>query len=381
MNRFDFDDSRSSRLNPFSNRVLRANYGGGDAGSIGAAAIFAASNIFSWTQSLLVPGIQAIANIKLMDKQKDQYESIVAAQRQLLGIAVQNYIAGIDSLLPLYEQAFPEVPEAAEYVPIDACCIQRATIECNIDTTGRSNEFVQAVNRFHEQNDIIRAIVLDPRFLVSADLASLSVQDLLRGRLPIGDVVEILTDNAEQAALYGRIGNTRKSTARDLGISKVRAQAAGRDEFHKNLASMAQSVSPLSRQVSIESMLQTPQQRIALALQQAQLIQNSLQNLNNRNAQKSPYLMAQLQTKLDRTVLKLQFEAQKGLLQNTFVPNYAAALQPAIRSITQAIGESIPPVNSTHFFGQPGQQEGTFSYPNGSIPKAIRVDQETGERI
>ena len=350
-------------------RFRPREYGGGDTGAIGAAAIYAGSNIFSWTQALLVPGIQAAANILLMNKQKSDYDDIVNVQRQLVGIAVQNYVTGIDSLLPDFEGALPTVPEAAEYVPIDACCIQRATIECNIATTGRADVYARGVNRLHEQNDIIRAIVLDPRFLVSADITSLTINDLLRGRLPVGDVVDVLTDNAEAAALNGRIGNTRRSTMRDLGVSKLRAQALGRNEFHKNLQSMNQNVSPMSRQADIREMMQTPAQRIALALTQAQLIQNSLQNKNNQLAQKDPYLLAQLQAKLDRTILKLQFEANKATLVNQFVPNYAAILQPQIRAVAGAIGDQISPAQTTHYYGDPTQQKG-YSPPSAGVRTA-----------
>jgi hypothetical protein len=331
---------------------------GGDTGAIGSAAIFAASNIFSWGEALLVPGIQATANLLLMERQKDDYDDIVRDQRALVGIAVNNYITGVDSLLPDIEAAYPDVPEVAEYVPIDACCMQRATIECNISTTGRADVYARQVNRLHEQNDVIRSIVFDPRFLENMDVTSLTISDLLRGRSPVGDVVEVLTDNAEQAALTGRIGNTRRTTARDLGLSKLRAQAAGRRELHDHQASINRDVSPISRQVDIREMMQTPAQRIALALTQAQLLQNSLQNVYTAAAQKDPYLMGQLRLKLDRLLLKLQHEANKATLVNQFVPNYAAILQPQIQRIAQAIGDPIGAASNTGYFGDPAIQSG-----------------------
>ncbi len=350
----------SQPFQPWESDYGKRFYGGGDAGAIGAASIYAASNIFSWTQSLLVPGIQAAANILLMNKQRSDYDAIVSQQRQLVGIAVTNYDTAINSLLNSqeFENAFPDVPQAAEYVPIDACCIQRATIECNISLTGRSDDYVRAVNRLHEQNDIIRAVVFDPRFLVNMDLQSMTIQDLLRGRLPVDDVMEIVTDNAEFAAMTGRIGNTRQMLLRDLGISRLRAQSLGRREFREMHSHISSAISPNSRQADIREMMQTPAQRIALALTQAQLIQQSLQNVYNRDAQKDPYRMAELQTKIQRTLLKLQFEANKAALVNQFVPNYAAMLQPQIQAVAGAIGDNIHAVNSTHYFGAPGGQMG-----------------------
>ena len=330
----------------------------GDYGVAAAAVTQAASNVFSWTQALAVPGFQAAANLLLMAQQKTDYDSIINRQRSDIDAAVNQYITGIDALIPQFDAAYPEVPQAAEYVPIDACCIQRATIECNISTTGRADEYARAVSRLHEQSAIVRAVVFDPRFLVNIDMVSVQISDLLRGRSSVGDVVEVLGDNAELAALTGRIGNTRRTTARDLGLSKLRAQAAGRDELRAHHSFISQSVSPLSRLGDIRELMQTPAQRIALALTQAQLIQNSLQNLYNQQAQKDPHLMAELQTKIQKVITKLQFQANKATLVNTFVPNYAAILQPMVRSVAQAIGDPIGAASKSWFADEPGQQDG-----------------------
>ena len=312
-----------------------------------AAAINAASTAASWVEALLVPGIQAAANILLMDHQKGQYDEIVDEQRQLIGIAVNNYTNCINSLLPDYSDIFPDIVEAAEYVPIDACCIQRATIECNIATTDRADVYARNVSRLHEQGDIIRAIALDPRFLVNADLVSFTIQDLLRGKSSVGDVMEVMTNNAEMSALQGRIGNSRRTTARDLGLSKMRSQTAGRREFQTNLASLNRDVSPLTRSGDIRDMMQTPAQRIGLALTQAQLIQNSLQNKNNQLAQKDPYLMAELQTNLSSCITKLNYEANKATMVNQFTPNWASILQPQVNAIAGAIGAAVSPAANT----------------------------------
>lgn len=332
----------------------------GDYGVAAAAVTQAASNVFSWAQALTVPFIQAEANLQLMQKQKDDYDLITNRQRNDIDAAVAQYINGIDDLIPLFDAAYPEVPQVAEYVPIDACCIQRATIECNISTTGRADTYASGVSRLHEQSAIVRAVVFDPRFLVNIDMASMQISDLLRGRSSVGDVVEVLGDNAELAALTGRIGNTRRTTARDLGLSKMRAQAAGREELRAHHSFISQSVSPLSRLGDIREMMQTPAQRVALALTQAQLIQNSLQNLYNQQAQKDPHLMAELQTKIQKVITKLQFQANKATLVNTFVPNYAAILQPMVKSVAQAIGDPIGAASKSWFAGEPGQQDGLY---------------------
>ena len=287
-------------------------------------------------------------------------------------IVTKEYLNNIDSLLGGFdfENAFPDVPEAAEYIPVDACCLQGSTIECNISHTDRADAYVRYVNRLHEQNDLMHAVSGNPTFMVDMHLQTTAIQDLMRGRLPIGDVVEILTDNAEAACLVGRIGNTRKTTARDFGISKLRAQASGRREFREVTTWYNTVVSPMQRQADIRDMMQRPQERIQLALAQAQLIQNSLQNRNNTLAQKSPYLMAKLQTRISRDITLLQQRASEALLVNTHVPNYALTVFPKLNNtsgLVGAIGQSVAYANSSHFFGAPpSSQDGYRGQPTGS---------------
>ena len=342
------------------------------AGEAAAAALYVASNVFSWAEAKKMPKLQAEANKQVLDLQKAHYDSVAAEQRGILNAAINEYLNNVDSLLNGFdfEEAFPEVPEAAEYVPVDACCLQGSTIECNISHANRADVYVRYVNRLHEQNDFMHAISGNPTFMVDLHIQSVAVQDLMRGRLPVGDVVEVLTDNAEMACLAGRIGNTRKTTLRDLGISKLRAQAAGRKEFREVTVWFNTAVSPMARQSDIRDMMQKPQDRVAVALTQAQLIQNSLQNRNNALAQKDPYLLAKLQTRIQRDITLLQQKASEALLTNTHVPNYAATIFPKLNNISGlvgSIGQAISYANQSHFFGPPPKnQDGYSGQPTGS---------------
>jgi hypothetical protein len=260
--------------------------------------------------------------------------------------------------------------------------VQGSTIECNISHTQRADDYVRYVNRLHEQNDLTHALAGDPRFLTTLDIQSKSISDLSRGILPIGDVVEILTDNAEQASLVGRIGNTRKTTARDLGISKLRAQAMGRKEFREAATWFNSSVSPIQRQLSIQTMMLAPQERVQLALHQSQLIQQSLQNKNNALAQKSPHLMAELQTKLQQIITRLQAKSSEALLVNTHLPNPAltvpAPTMDNISGIVGSIGSAIQSAQTSHFFGGPPKdQEGYTStfVPQSNVTSSRRASE------
>lgn len=357
----------SQPFQPWDREYGKRFYGGGDIGLAAAAAIQAASNAFSWTQALLVPGLQALANLELMARQKSDYQQIVTQQRQLLGTAVNNFTTAWSNMLngQDFEEAYPDVPFAAEYTPIDACCIQGATIECNISHLPRAGVYVSASDELKRQEGFTTAIAFDPRFLENVDMVSLQISDMLRGKADVGDVVDIVSDAAEAGLMLGRVGGNRKKLTRDLGITRRGLQAEGRREFKAHHAMMTQVILPHGRRASLEDFMQTPAQRIALGLTQAQLIQSSLQNLYNRNAQKAPYKMAELQGKIQALLLKLQFEANKATLVNQFVPNYAAILQPQVRAVAQAIGDAIPSASKTHFYGNPGAQDGSYTLPRG----------------
>jgi len=338
----------------------RLFYGGGDAGPAIAAALYVASNIFSWSEARKMPDRQADANKKVLELQKTHYDAITNTQRTKLNAAINDFMASNGALLEgsSFEDALPDVPEAAEYVPVDACCMQGSTIECNIAHIARAKAYTEYINRQHEQNDLIHALSFDPGFLVNLDACNKSFQDMMRGILTTGDVVEIVGDQAELAALSGRIGNTRKTTARDLGISKHRLMIAGRAEFRQHTQFINSVVSPQNRQHDLTEMMQTPGARIQLALAQAQLIQNSLQNKNNALAQKEPYKLAELQARMNLLVTKLQAKSAEALLTNNFVPNYASIVVPKtdnISGLVGSIGQAVQNANSSHFFGPPNQ--------------------------
>ncbi len=371
-------------MNPHSPfKPWESNYGKhfGIFDFIGDAAIAATqflANRESWEYAKDIPKEQAKANIEVLKKQKEDYDEIAKDMRSTIQEAISEYVGFMDSIIKadgsLYDtfnNAFPDVPEAAEYVPVDVCCVQGSAVECNISHTARTDEWVRNVNRLHEQNDLIHLLSLCPDFLVNLDILNKSVQELMRGILPVGDVVEVLSDNAEQAALSGRIGSTRKTTARDLGISKLRAQAAGRREMREHGTWLNSSVSPQQRQLSIKDMMLSPQDRVNWALAQAQLIQNSLQNKNNMLAQKEPYKMARMQMRMQKHVTRLQSMTTKALLVNTHVPNYALTMpgpgpDPGMKTaglanLVGSIGSKIEPALKSWFFGgTPNSQDGGY---------------------
>lgn len=366
-------------------------YGGGDIGPAVAAGLYVGSNVFSWSEARQMPQRQADANKKVIQLENDFNNERITEMRDILRAAIGDWETDVDTILDdgtSFEEAFAEVPRAAEFVPVDPCCEQSSTIECNMDKVFRADEFYRSVNRLHEQNDLIHMLSFDPGFLVNLDIQNTSIQNDMRGICDVGDIVDVLTDNAEQACLTGRIGNSRKTTNRDIGITKRRVKVGGRAEFREAIQWINTVVSPMSRQGDIRGMMLDPSQRITLALQQAQLIQNSLQNKNNALAQKEPFLLAKLQTRLQNLITKLQYKASEALLDNRATPNFAA-ITPVkgggdFSQLFNILGGAVEHADRSHFYGPPPQAQDGYTGQSSATgvstknaPRAIAVDESS----
>lgn len=300
----------------------------------GAAVAYTAANEFSWGQTLGLPALQALANIEVMNYQRGIYDEISEDQKDILDFAVERYLDRTSSILngASITGAYGAVPEAALYEPVDSAAVQATAVEDNIRDLGRASRWGQCIGRLHAQNDRIRMALLDPRWVVNMDLHSMTLGDLFRGKMAPGDLMEVMTDTAEAALATGRIGGVRAATTRNIAAERLRRQARARKELLAK-ADMMANVSPSNRMPDLREMLRTPEQRIAYELTQAQLVQNSLQNLFNRRAQAPPWRAARLQLQLTKAQERLKSRAMKAQLFNQYVPNYAAILQPMISSL------------------------------------------------
>lgn len=355
----------------------------GDVGEAAAAALYVASNIYSWSEAKEMPKRQADANKKVLELQKAHYDAIANEKRDILRAAIGDWLNDTTSIVGgvEFEEAFPEIPRAAEYIPVDPCCEQKATIECNIDAVERADIFYGYVNRMHERNDLIHALAFDPGFMVNLDIHAKSIQNNMRGLMDAGTAIDVLTDNAEAAALNGRIGNTRKTTARDLGINQRALKADGRAEHRSHITWVNTSVSNSARQGDIREMMTRPGERIQLALQQAQLIQQSLQNKNNALAQKEPYLLAKLNFKIQNLITKLQMKANEAMLVNDFVPNYASIVAPSVQNNGQLfniLGSAIEQANKSHYYGPPNRSQD--GYTGQTHDTGVASNQQSGAK-
>lgn len=340
------------------------------AGGVAEATIYTAGRSvdtsLSWVQSLAVLAAQGIILKALLDKQKNHYDHIANQQIGFVETALNQYMLDLhNDLIPTFPDAFPDVPQAAEYVPVNTQAVVFDQMVENLANMSKTEEYTIRVNTLHRHNYIARMALLSPGFLTHIQLSAVQIGDLLNGRMSTGDVVEIISDQAEQDALMGRIGATQKTTHRNLGISRMRAQSAGRREMAENARMLNQDVSPINLETTIHEQMLDPKNRMALALTETERIQQSLQNLYNTDAQKPPYKLAQLQAKLSAIIARLTYSANKGNMVNQFVPNYAAVFGPMVQTFFsqfQKTGEAEKTPPSAHPAG---------SHPNRTVVTAI----------
>lgn len=310
------------------------------AGAVAAAGVYTAgriaTNALTIGQAFVTAASQIAAMKWMIDKQQDQWDHVAAKQIKCVEVALDQFTTSVGDLLPTFQAAYPDVPVAARFVAVSPQQEQFNAMVDNILNAPKSAEYMVAANHWHRINYMSRVELLSPGFTEAFARHMRQVEDLMNGQVPVDEVISITTDDAENAAMAGRIGNMRMQTYASLGIRRLQMQQLGRDELGRRFDWM-QRMSPVETEVTLNDLMVKPERRLAFALEQAQLLQNDLQNANNAAAQKSPYIMAQLQTKLQQVIATLSFNANKANMQNQFVPNFPGIFGPTISNLTNAI--------------------------------------------
>jgi hypothetical protein len=320
---------------------------------------------------LAMPAAQAVATVSILKYQKGLYDDIANKRIEKIEEAVAKFEKSIEAQIKSgrFRDAFGTKPKAVLFKQVDTAALGKKSAEDSLNAVPAAQRYLNAANRIMEQDSIVRALMFDGRYVCVEDVVSCTISDLINGHLPVGDVLEIIKDNAERAAMNGRIGNTHDMTMLDLGISRLRAQTSGMNAHFAHLQSLNQNVHRVGDRVAISDFMQKPEQRLGLALAQAQLIQQSLQNEANIKAAGDPQSMALLQARIQEATMVLGMEGQKGNMINQFVPNYAALLAPSIESISQAlIGRGTSEYSAT---------SSSTQQPVSTPPPAPTVDQRS----
>lgn len=226
------------------------------------------------------------------------------------------------------EEVFGSVPEWAPYEPVDLSQSQLDTIQGNIAALPSAAQLSSSTNDYILKDDLKRIRALVPEYDTNMNRMGDVTRDLLLGRLPYGDVLDISANRSELAANVGVPGGSSRATLRDLGLSQMGAIQQGGSMFQQMLQ-VAQQVNPHERRMTPQGMFFTPQQRAELDITQAQLKQQSEQSRNNLEAMPDPRASS-IYNQQVQMALGLQGGTDPG-------PGTAAAYQ----AISQAIGAGV----------------------------------------
>lgn len=202
--------------------------------------------------------------------------------------AVAAIVAGLGAAATVAAPYFADdgtvvTPKAAPYEPIDFGEHQIDTIMGNYDALPYIEGLTKKTNNLITDESMRRAKRLIPGYKSSMKTLGNATGSLLNGQIPYEDALGIVSDRAELANGLGIPGTSTNATLKDLGISRLGAlnQGAG---LLGNMVSMAEQISPRGGYANPQSMMLQPSQTLPLAMQQAQLEQQSGQNVNNLGA-------------------------------------------------------------------------------------------------
>lgn len=192
---------------------------------------------------------------------------------------------------------FGSVPEAALYNPvpdINFTKSQSDTIGGNLQNFGLASKLAGQTNAFNLDQSLNRIRTLVPNYDTNLATMGNVTRDLLLGKLPYADVMDITGNRSSLSANLGVPGGATNATLKDLGLSQLSAEQSGANMFQQMLSG-AQQVMPTSAMTSPSSMFFDPATRASLELnqrgqniQQAELTQQSEQSANNLAASADP---------------------------------------------------------------------------------------------
>lgn len=129
-------------------------------------------------------------------------------------------------------------------------------LRLNQGLAGRTNQAIS-------EDALRRAGTFDPNFRTNISNLSESARRLIQGDIPTDVIESVRRARAEQGAggFGGGVGNQRAATARDLGLTSLDLQNRGAGIFQQ-INAARDAMDPISRQVSLNQFLLTPEQQI-----------------------------------------------------------------------------------------------------------------------
>lgn len=192
---------------------------------------------------------------------------------------------------------FGQKPKAAEYKPVDFTGEQFNTIMGNIANRKNAAKLAMQTNQAIDSDTLARARKFIPGYEANMAQEGQNSTQLLKGRLPYDDVLDIAANRSGLSGALGVPGTGGPATLRDLGLSRLDAIKTGGSMLN-NMVDIAERVNPVNRRMTPQDEYLKPFDRIQAAMQQNQLIQQSDQNKYNIAAGLSPTDQANAQLQL-----------------------------------------------------------------------------------
>lgn len=182
---------------------------------------------------------------------------------------------------------FGQKPKAAQYIPVDFNTGQIEAIMGNQHALGAINPLMSGTNAAIDSDALARASKFIPGYKESMQRQGMAAQDLLGGQLPYDDVLDIVANRSGLAGSMGTPGASAPATLRDLGLSRLDAIKSG-SGLLQGMVNIAQTVNPVQNRMKPQDMFMNPTDRIRMAMDQNQTIQQSTQSKYNLDAGLSP---------------------------------------------------------------------------------------------
>ena len=236
--------------------------------------------------------------------------------------------------------------QGAAYQPVSLSESLRGTVGANQQNLGRINQLVSDTNRSTLQNDFSRINSFSPSILQTLQSLAGNASMLSSGQLPQDAISQLISSRQSQSGTFGIPGGSSPATLKDLGLSSLDAMNQGASLFQQVLQG-ADAISPLNRQISAAQYQFDPNTGLQTDLAQAQLQQQSQQNIYNLNAAPDPALALQTQLRLQMANNTASTRSGIAGLQQAPQTNYAQLYG----SIGQAAGNGLSSIFSGLFGG------------------------------
>lgn len=248
--------------------------------------------------------------------------------------------------------------EGVPYVPTSLDVSLADVIAANTGNFGGIAEMIRSANRETTANDMRRLEAMIPGGSQTLAQGGKAAYSMMRGEIPQDVQDAIMSARAEQTGQMGTPGGFGPAYNKDLGITSLDLMQQGTSMFGQ-ITNMAEQLSPVNRQMATGQMFFQPSAGAALNLEQAQLGQQSGQNIANLAATPDP-----------AKVMESQLRGVKLNTTAAMASGAAAAYNPAIPPYAQIygqIGNTIGNAVNAAFSGGGAASSGAFSSPSGGF--------------